>query len=314
MKIRIGRSVVLSLMPYLFLLALVAVFASLSDNFFNLRNLYLILQSASILLIIACAGTFVILMGCIDLSVGAIATISGVISAFLVSRIGLAAFPIGILVGGLCGLLNAVVFVRWKIPSFLATLGTSTIFQGLALAITGGAALIIWDGRYKWLSNGTLIGSLPNLAIWSLLVFLIALYFNRRTRFGMYMYAIGGGERTASLLGVAVDKYKMLAFTLSGLLSGLTGALLAGRLGSGEPAMGIYLMLLSITAIVMGGTSITGGVGGVHKTFAGVLVMTVLANGMNILSLAPYSQTVIKGCVIVIAVGLSVNRKTDLVK
>jgi ribose/xylose/arabinose/galactoside ABC-type transport system permease subunit len=130
----------------------------------------------------------------------------------------------------------------------------------------------------------------------------------------MYMYAIGGGERTASLLGGAVDKYKMLAFTLSGLLSGLTGALLAGRLGSGEPAMGMYLMLLSITAIVMGGTSITGGVGGVHKTFAGVLVMTVLANGMNILSLAPYSQTVIKGCVIVTAVGLSVNRKTDLVK
>jgi ribose/xylose/arabinose/galactoside ABC-type transport system permease subunit len=309
-----NRGIFLSFMPYIFLLLLVAVFATRSKNFFNLNNLYLIIQSASILLIISCANTFVILMGCIDLSVGTIATISGVIAVFFVPKIGIYSFLIGIVVGGICGFINANILVRWKIPSFLTTLGTSTIFLGLALAISGGAALIVWNEPFKWLANGTLIGDLPNLALWSLVVFLISIYLNTRTRFGLYMYAIGGAEKTSELLGVAVEKYKILAFTLSGLFSGLAGSLLAGRLGSGEPGMGIYLMLLSITAIVIGGTAITGGSGSVVRTFAGVLVITVLSNGMNILSLAPYTQTVIKGCVIILAVALIVNRKSDLVK
>jgi ribose transport system permease protein/putative xylitol transport system permease protein len=190
-----------------------------------------------------------------------------------------------------------------------------TMLHGMALFITGGLATPIRNETYNWLANGRMLGKFPNVGLWSLVIYGTLLYINFQTRFGRCMYAIGGDEKVSQLSGLPVDKYKILAFTFSGMLAGLTGALLAARLGSGTPELGMYLMFESITAIVIGGTAITGGIGGLHRTILGVLVITILSNGMNIIALHPYTQTIIKGCVILIAVGSMLERrKIGLIK
>ena len=284
----------IKVMPPLVLIVLAAVFSALNQNFYSGENIQNIVLASSVLLTIASASTFVILLGCIDLSVGAVASMSGMVAALLVPDIGVAAVLVSVAVGLAIGLLNGVIHVGLRIPSFLVTLGTMTSLSGAIMLLTNGGPVPILDRHFINLANGTLIPSVPNIGLWAIMVYLIFVLVDRRTLFGRHVLAIGGSERIASLIGIHVGRCKIQAFALSGAAAGLGGALLSARLETAAVAMGDALNLQTIATIIIGGTFITGGAGSVARTLVGVLVVVVLANGLDLMAVHPYAQTVIK--------------------
>jgi ribose transport system permease protein len=304
----------IKVMPPLVLIALAAVFSALNRNFYSGENIQNIVLASSVLLTIASASTFVILLGCIDLSVGAVASMSGMVAALLVPDIGVAAVLVSVAVGLAIGLLNGVIHVGLRIPSFLVTLGTMTSLSGAIMLLTNGGPVPILDRHFINLANGTLIPSVPNIGLWALTVYLIFVLVDRRTLFGRHVLAIGGSERIASLIGIHVGRCKIQAFALSGAAAGLAGALLSARLETAAVAMGDALNLQTIATIIIGGTFITGGTGSVARTLVGVLVIVVLANGLDLMAVHPYSQTVIKSLVVLLAVMVMNDRRLSILK
>lgn len=243
--------------------------------------------------------------------------VTGVVAAILISdyQLGVLALPIAVLAGTFFGGLNGIVFAKLKIPSFLVTLGSLSILSGSALLMTGGTSIPYRNPTVRWVSTGELVFSIPNIVIWGLLFYLLMTFIAFKTPFGRYCYALGENEEVADLSGVQVDRYKIGAFVVSGLLCGVAGALLAARTSSAAPGMGSGLLLQSIAAIVMGGTALTGGVGGPHRTLLGVLVIGVLANGMNLIGIQSFVQEIVLGFVVIVAVAMSMDRrKIDIVK
>lgn len=297
-------------LPFIALVLLIIIFGIGNSAFLSVPNFFNILRQSAVLLVAALGGTFIILMGSIDLSIGSLITISGCVAAILLGMNAgvFAAIVCTIGTGLIAGLINGLIFTYGKIPSFLVTLGMLSVLDGLSLIVLGGRPLSITNETFKWLSSGTLIGALPNVALWSLIIYGICIFIAFRTRFGRYMFAIGGGERVAKLSGVPVERYKVYAFILSGILAGIAGLLMAARIGAATPRMGEGILLDSIAAVVMGGTSLTGGVGGPHRTILGVFVISILSNGLNILSVDPYIQIVIKGAVVILAVLITIDR------
>ena len=211
--------------------------------------------------------------------------------------------------------MNGLLFTKLKIPSFLVTLGTLSVMSGIALILTGGATITMRDPLVRSIATGQYIPGVPNLVFWALIIYVIVVFLAFRTKFGRYCYALGENERVVELAGAKVDRYKIYPFVLSGLLCGLGGMLLAARIASASPDMAGGLLLPSIAAIVMGGTALTGGVGGPHRTILGVLVIAVLQNGMNLIGINPFVQEIIFGAVVVAAVAMSIDRrKIDVVK
>jgi len=310
--------ILIDLGPFLMLIILVAIFTAMSDVFLTFDNLVgNVMMNSTILLFVALAGTFPILQQSIDLSVASIVSLSGVITALLINdhNLGLLALLIGVLVGTGVGLLNGVVFAKAKIPSFLVTLGSLSIFSGSALVITGGYSVPFNAPAIRQIAIGNLVPNVPNLVLWGVLFYILSSLLAWKTTFGRYTYALGENERVADFSGVKVDRYKIGAFVVSGTLCGLAGVLLTARITSATPGMGEGLLLQSIAAIVMGGTALTGGVGGPHRTILGVLVIGVLTNGMNIMGIQSFVQEIILGFVVVLAVALSIDRdKIDVIK
>ena len=296
-----------SFAPLLVLAALGLVFASINPVFASAENARNILFLASILLIASCGATFVILMGSIDLSVGAVATLAGVIAALTVPTLGYAALLLAGLAGVAVGMINGLLFVYLRIPSILVTLGTATSLAGIILFLCGGGSVPIRDVSYIAMTQWEFIPYVPLVIVFALVTYGICVLVGDRTRFGRMTLAIGSDEQTTALVGVPVSQVKIQAFAASGALCGLAGALLASRLGTATGTMGDYLMLETITAVVVGGTAITGGVGGVARTLLGVMVVAMLSNGMSLIAVHPYLQTIIKGCVILLAV-IGMNR------
>jgi len=298
------------LLPLFVLVALLVCFTAASAAFLTQDNLFNVLRQTSVLLIVASGTTFIILQGSIDLSMGAVVTLTGITSAILLrdTDIGLLVIPAALLVGLLAGLVNGLTFAYLKVPSFLVTLGTQFALIGVGLLLSKGASVVIDNESVIVLASGTTIGEVPNIALWAVGVYLISIGIARYTIFGRYVYAIGGGERVAALSGVSVRRYKLLAFGLAGLLAGLGGLLLASRVQAGTPGMGDSLLLDSIAAVVIGGTALTGGIGGPARTLIGVLIIGILSNGLNILAVDPRLQLVIKGLIVIVAVVITTDR------
>jgi len=298
-------------LPVFSLIILVIIFGIGNPSFFSMPNFYNVLRQSSVLLVASLGGTFIILMGSIDLSVASIIAMSGIVAS-MVLDMGLGvpgAICGGILAGCLAGMLNGAIFSYGKIPSFLVTLGTMSAIEGFSLKLTGGRTISIFDKSYRWLSSGSLIGDLPNVALFALIIYGICIFIAMRTRFGRYIYMIGGGEKVAQMSGVAIYRFKLYAFALAGSLSGFAGVLLAARIGARSARMADGILLDAIAAVVMGGTSLTGGIGGPHRTILGVLIIGILSNGLNMLSVDPYTQTIIKGTVVILAVFLTIDRR-----
>jgi ribose/xylose/arabinose/galactoside ABC-type transport system permease subunit len=294
----------------LVIIALIVVFSALQPRFMSVLNWQNIASQMSVLLVVSIAGTFPILVGSIDLSVGSIGTLAGIIVALSLHRGGVEgtlAVPIGLLVGLGCGLLNGVLFALLRAPSFLVTLGTFFALDGLASWIIGGTPIPITDENASRVFDSNL-GAFPTIFLWGLAILMVAVLVCRYTRLGRHMYAVGGSEPAALLAGVNVRLVKVTAFLLSGLLASFSGFLLSVHTLSGSPGQNAALLLPSIGAIVIGGTTLSGGVGGPHRTFVGVLLLTILINGMQLLAVDPYLQLVVEGLVVIVAVIISRER------
>ncbi|KRP88691.1 hypothetical protein AOQ73_28290 [Bradyrhizobium pachyrhizi] len=283
-------------------------FGFAAPSFFTIANIRAIELSSSVLLIASIGATFVILMGSIDLSIGAVASFCGMLVARLAPDLGLWSVPIACLVGLVFGAINGLVYVYLRIPSILVTLGTATTISGAVLFISDGRSLSVSHAAVIDMAQGALANLVPNAVLVSAVIYGVAILVVDRTRFGRMTLAIGSDEEVAALIGVKVNTIKIQAFALSGLLAGVAGVLLAARLGSATVTMGSYMTLDTITAVVVGGTAITGGFGNVRLTIIGVLFITILSDGMNILAVPPYLQTIIQGTVILFAVLLNTNR------
>jgi ribose transport system permease protein len=297
-----------SLIPFGALIGVCLVFAATAPGFVSYDNAINVAGQSGVLLVIALGSAFVILMGSIDLSVGAIASLAGVVAAKMAVHHGAWGLTGALVVGLGIGLANGLIFTLLRIPSFLVTLGTMSILSGVALQITSGIPVTITSPGFLNLSNRELISTLPAVAFWGIGVFCLAVWVSGRTRFGRYVYAIGGAERTALISGVPVMRFKVYAFAVSGLLAGLAGGLLAAYQQSGSPTAGQGYLLTAIAAVVMGGIPLTGGYGGIGRTLLGVAILGVLSNGLNLAGVGPYTQDVIQGAVIISAVAFSLDR------
>jgi ribose transport system permease protein len=299
-------------------LSLIVIFSIASPAFFTWRNFAATTGEAATLLIASLGATFVILMGSIDLSVGAIVLLVGTttvagLKMFPSAHLGLLVLPFGALLGALLGAFNGAISVLGRVPSFVVTLGSLSVFTGTALSILAGATIMFDLPIFDTLSLRQTVPHLPNIALWAVLLWLIAIFVGARTRFGRFVMLIGGGEQVARTAGIPVDRYKIYAFTVSGMTAGLAGIFAMSRLGAVGPSLGSDLLLNTLGAIVVGGTSLAGGSGGVQRTFIGVAIITVLSNGLNLVGVGPYWQLVIKGFVVIGAVLVSQDRMRGLI-
>jgi ribose transport system permease protein/putative xylitol transport system permease protein len=303
--------------PIIVLGVMIVIFTILDSRFMSVENWLNVTRQGSVLLVVAMAGTFVILMGSVDLSVASVVTMAAIVGAVVLRDVGSPWLLLLVPVMGLAlGAVNGLLFAWGRLPSFLVTLGTLFAFDGLSLFISRGTPISLRTARViSNFVNGSVVWRIPNLAIFALIVTGIAVFVASRTRFGRYMYAIGDGERVALLSGVPVRRYKLYAFMVSGMLAAVAGLMLMFRVNSGSPSIGQPFLLTSLAAIVMGGTPLTGGVGGPHRTLLGVLIVTVLTNGMAIANIDPYLQIVVQGTVVILAVALTLDRrKLSIVK
>ncbi|WP_128971559.1 ABC transporter permease [Bradyrhizobium tropiciagri] len=305
------RVLINALGPLLLLMAMVAVFALINPRFLSWINLFNLMRQSSILLIVSTGITFVILMGSLDLSVGAIVTLVAISSAVLIRDFDVGATGIAFAaagMGALCGLVNATLVLRLRLPSFVATLGSMTILGGISTWISGGGNVFFQSPNLTWIASGSMIGRIPNSGVWALLIFAVASFVGARSHFGRALFAIGGGGLTARLSGIDVLRIKAIAFVVCGMLCGVAGLLLVARTSTGTSRMGDDLLLQAIAAVVMGGTALSGGAGGVHRTLTGVLVIAVLQNGLNIAGVHTYLQIMVTGLIVVLSVTITLDR------
>lgn len=281
-----------------------------SPQFFGWANLFNIARQASIVAVIAVGMTFVILTGGIDLSVGAILAIGGVVTAMALNA-GVSAPMAVILAMGLgivIGIANGIGVTILHIPPFIATLAMLVLIRGVALRITDGTPVgfSVDDAFFDFFGGGR-IGPLPGPFLLFVLMAAVGWCVLRYTPFGRYVYAIGGSEEAARLVGIHIDRVLVGVYALSGLSAALAGVMSASRLSIGNPIAGNLVELDAITAVVVGGTSLLGGVGGMAGTVFGALFLAVLANAMNLLGVSPFDQMIVRGLVIAIAVVLAVR-------
>jgi ribose/xylose/arabinose/galactoside ABC-type transport system permease subunit len=289
---------------YAALVVLVVFFGAMAPSYFlTLNNFATILQTSAVQCIVAIGMTFVILIGSIDLSVGSSMALVGTLTAMASIHIGGAAFFLAPLIGLVIGLVNAVVFVYGRIPSFVVTLGMLSVARGLVLVIGRG-----WPVPIPFHGLFAEVGIPPIPFYIVIAVALVASFALTKMAFGRYVFAIGGDEDKARELGLPVNQVKVIVFAISGMLAGLGGGILTSEIGSGSPTMGTGFELTAISAVVIGGTSLTGGRGSILGTIVGSLVMSTLANGLIIVGVSTNVQIVLTGVVLVGAVLLSIQR------
>jgi ribose transport system permease protein len=268
-------------------------------------NVVTILYSTVVIGLLALGATFVITTAGIDLSVGTGMALCAVMSGMFIVNWGIPV-PIGIvlaiLFGGLIGLVNGVSVAILDLPPFIATLAMMMVASGLALVISGAAPIYFEDSSYMGFSTGMLIPSVPNAVLVLLVAAVIAAVLMSRTLLGRYATAIGSNQEAAALAGVDVKKWLMIVYIVGGLFTGLAGVMISARLGSAQPATGMGYELDAIAAVVIGGTSLAGGRGTVVGTVIGALIISVLTNGLQILSIPQEWQDVLLGAVILVAV------------
>ena len=290
--------------PLLFLLVLSIALSLATENFLNVRNLLTILVQIAVVGILAIGQTYVMLTAGIDLSIGGILGLSGVICALLLTTAGLSipfAFILASIAGLLCGLLNGLLITKIRIPPFIATLGTMSVTRGVALVLTGGVAVYNLPEGFDWIGRGTLFGiPFPVLLMISITITMSILL--HRTTLGRYAKAIGGNEEAAWMSGVPVQRTLMKVYGICGLLAGVAGVVQASRVVTGQPTAGLGYELDAIAAAVIGGTSLFGGVGTVWGSLTGAALMGVIRNGCNLLNITAFWQQIVIGSIIWIAV------------
>lgn len=281
-----------------------AVFPATSSSFLTPKNMFNILRQISTNMLLACGMTMVIILGGIDLSVGSIIALSGVLSAGCVARYGLpipVALLVGVLVGLLIGCINGGIIALTTIPPFIVTLATMNVARGLAKVYTGGSPVRVVTKEWQFLGAGY-IGPVPVPVIIMIVVVVISALIMNSTKMGRHIYAVGGNAQAAVFSGIKVSKVKFFVHAFSGVMAGLAGIILASRMYSGQPTAGEGAEMDAIAAVVVGGTSMSGGSGKIGGTVIGALIIGILNNGLNLLNVNSFWQDVVKGIVILLAV------------
>ncbi|MCT4610425.1 MAG: ABC transporter permease [Pelagimonas sp.] len=301
------------------LIVLLIGFSIASPNFMQTSNMIAILQATSVNGVLAVAATLVIITGGIDLSVGTLMTFCAVIAGVVLTYLGmplLLGVAAAIAAGAFCGLCSGTFVTKMKIPPFIATLGMMLILKGLSLVISGTRPIYFNDTPgFDQISRGSLIGKvfpalpIPNGVLILFLVAAAAAYILSKTVLGRYTFALGSNEEAVRLSGVNTDRWKMRIYALAGGICGIGGILIASRLNSAQPALGLGYELEAIAAVVIGGTSLSGGRGTILGTLIGALIMAVLTNGLRVLSVAQEWQTVVTGAIIILAVYADMVRR-----
>lgn len=305
---------------FLALIAIIAVFSYLSPNYFTISNFLIMASHVAIYGILAIGMLLVILNGGIDLSVGSILALSGVLAGAMMQGIelqsmGVILFPpvwavviLTLAAGGLIGAVNGMLIAWFRVPAFVATLGVMYVARGIALLQTNGLTYNNLSGRpelgntgFDWLGFNRLAGIPISVIVLAVLAVLTGLMLSR-SAFGRWLYASGGNERAADLSGVPVKRVKISVYTLSGILSAIAGLVLSSQLTSAGPTAGTTYELTAIAAVVIGGAALTGGRGTVRGTMLGAFVIGFLSDGLVIIGVSSYWQTVFTGAVIVLAV------------
>jgi len=291
------------------LIILCILFGAINPNFWSVMNLTNVSRQISILALISIGQTFAILSAGIDLSVGSLLALVSVVAAQQMLNFGLwGGIAAGILAGALAGLVNGILIAKAKLPAFIATLGMLIAARGIALTLSGGLPVVGLPHAFLFLGAGK-IGPIPVPAVIAAVAFVFAHLVMTRTRFGRYVYAMGSNEEAAMLSGINVVKYKTLVYVLSGMFAGIAGVVLTSRVISGQPTLGEVQELYSIAAVVIGGGKITGSVGGMWQTLMGVLILGVLANGLNLIQVSSYVQNIVIGVIIILAVYVDLARE-----
>lgn len=300
----------------LVLLLLVVLLSVLSPVFLTPNNLLTVLKQISHNMCLALGMTLVIILGGIDLSVGALVAMIGTVTVGLIVNQGVPIFAgilIGLFLGIICGAINGGFVAFFKFPAFIVTLSMMNIARGAAYIYCGGKTTRIMDERFVRIGTGSL-GLIPVPVIYMLVMIVIFSILLNKTKFGTYIYAIGGNREAARLSGVPIKLTEIAVFTIAGFMASFAGIVLAARMYSGQPSVGDGHELNAIAACVLGGISMSGGVGRIGGTVMGVLVMGVINNGLNLLNVSTYWQYVAKGAIILIAVMVDWMKQRSKVK
>ncbi len=306
---------------FLILILMCIILSVLSPAFLSMGNMLNIVRQISVIGLIAFGVTMCIITTGIDLSSGSVLALSAVVAASLAQQPdwaarmypNLPALPVivpilaGLGVGALCGFVNGALISKTGIPPFIATLGMMTAARGLALLYAQGRPISTLTPEYNYIGQGVLFG-VPFPVIILIVMALVSRILLKHTKFGKYTYAIGGNENAAVVSGVNIDKYKILIYTYAGMLSGLAGVVLSSRISSGQPGLGQSYELDAIASAVIGGTSLSGGIGTIPGTIVGALIIGVMNNGLTLLNVQAYTQLIVKGVIIVGAVILDVRK------
>jgi ribose transport system permease protein len=313
MKLQSQRERMIRLAPIGILIFFVFILSIVAEGFFSLKNLQAILSQLSIPLVMSMGLTFVIILGSIDLSGEGLGGFVGAIVSLMVLNsknamdMGVLGMIIAVVSGLAVGSLSGVIHVKGKMPSFMVTYAVSSVMAGFAVLSYKGQPAMIQYEFFSKIARGTFFG-IPYLTIMALLIFVIAFILQEYTRFGSYVMAIGDNESVARNTGININKTKIKVFAWMGFCIGVAGLLGAIRIGRGEVAIGKGTVFPAITAVVVGGTSLSGGKGGVVNSLVGTLIVTVINNGLILLGVNTYIQSAVQGIIIIAAVALSVAR------
>jgi ribose/xylose/arabinose/galactoside ABC-type transport system permease subunit len=288
------------------LVIIVIILSILNENFMRFENIINVLRQVSINAILAIGSTFVILTAGIDLSIGSIVALAGMVAAHYATMDGgnpntsLAVF-MGLAVGLLVGLINGIAVAKWKLAPFIVTLGMMAAARGATFVYSDGQPIADLNNPFLFVGGGYVAG-IPVPVLITVLVMIIFIVILYKTRFGRYVYAVGGNQNAARISGIKVDRVLISVYAISGLLAGLAGIILTARVSSGLPQAGQSYELDAIAAVVIGGTSLMGGRGRLWGSLVGALLIGILNNGLDLLNVSSYWQQIVKGCIIVAAV------------
>ena len=294
------------------LIILCIVLSFLSENFLTIGNLLTVTNQVVYIALMAIGMTILFMLGAIDLSVGAILALSACVMGLLTNKYGMAPVPailIAMAVSLLCGLINGLLVTQIKLPPFVATLGTSYIFRGMAAIITGAKNSLNMPEGLRWIAAGKVANVFPRGIFVLLALYIAAWFLLEKTPFGIKIKCIGGNEKAARLSGVEIEKMKLRAYVITGALCGISGMMLAGRLNFTNSTMANGAELSCIVAGVVGGTSMNGGSGSIWGTLVGSLLMGVISNGLNLLNVSQFWQDVAMGALVILAVAIDCFRQ-----
>ena len=295
---------------YVFLICMMIFFSFASSNFLTVRNLMNVIKQVSIYGIASVGMTYVILLGGIDLSIGSIISLVNIVAAYFMVNLGwnpVAAVILSLLISTAIGFMNGSIIAELHMPELM------TIFAGLAYIICGGTPISRFPDSFLAMGQGY-VGFIPVPVIIMAVIFAIGWFISEKTYFGRYFYALGGNEEAAQLSGINVKKIKYLVYSLSGFFAGIAGLVMLARANTGQPNAGVGYEFDVITCVVLGGVSTTGGSGKMSNVIAGVMIIGVLQNGMVLLNISSYTQMVVKGIILLVAVGADCVQKQRMAK